>query len=178
MLIASLAVGALAWQPAMGSQLLVPQSLTHCTRAPAPIGWAGEGKFGKFGSANVPEGVPTWAFGVGLAALFLSNFGVVLLVAAERASPGSMPPINAITDISNAAMERAVQNGETQPMLATMWANGYFADVLQQYFASHLTAQDFIGQWCAEQGHYDLCMSAKQATQARVESASLAPLER
>lgn len=134
--------------------------------------WAGESRAGKlFSMANIPKGMSPVAFGLGAAVLIVSNFGVAAFVAAERLAPGSMPPINAFTDIANVAMERAVASGEIPKAMATFWSQRFWVDLISEYNAAGVPAQDFVQQWCsADNDRYEICMAAKQAAQARASS--------
>ena len=147
-------------------------------RASIPTAWAGEDKFLKFSAENIPSGMSPTVFGIGASFLFISGSGVVVAGVLEKIAPGTLPPINAITDISNAAMMDAVRTGQVSKMSATFWAQGYFLDVLQQYFASKLPAPEFIAQWCNIDGHYDLCLSAKSMAQEASASLARPPMER
>ena len=111
--------------------------------------------------------MPPWAFGLGLAILLVSNLGVAALVVVDRVAPGAVPPINAFTDISNVAMERAVAAGEVPKPLATFWAQSYWAGLLSEYFDAGLPAADFVAQWCEAPDHYDVCIAAKEVAKGR-----------
>ena len=134
--------------------------------------WAGEGRAKKLFSAdNIPKGVPPWAFYLGVVFLLLSNFGVAFVVAADRLAPGSMPPINAFTDIANAAMERVVADGQVPKPLATFWAQALWADMLREYSAAGISAQEFVPRWCEfSTERFEWCTAAKEAAQARAEA--------
>lgn len=132
--------------------------------------WAGESRAGKlFDSGNIPDGVPPWAFFLGLAVLLISNLGVVLLVVADRLAPGSMPPINAFTEIANAAMDSVVASGEVPKPLATFWAQGLWADMFREYAAAGVKGPEFVASWCeASAERVQWCTAAKEAAaQAR-----------
>ena len=96
-----------------------------------------------------------------------SNLGVAALVVIGRLEPGAVPPINAFTDISNVAMERAVAAGEVPKPMATFWAQSFWAGLLRDYFDAGLSAQDFVVKWCEAPDHYDLCLAAKEVAQSR-----------
>lgn len=142
--------------------LLLPQ------RAPPALAkWAGESRAGKLFSAdNIPAGVPPWAFGLGLFVLVSSNLGVALLVAVDRIAPGTLPPINAFTEIANAAMERAVASGEVPKAYATFWANGVWLELFRDYADAGVDAQSFVASWCESTAErVEWCTAAKAAAQ-------------
>jgi len=139
-------------------------------RTAEPRMWAGEDAFRRklFTTSNLPSGVPAWAFFVGLILLALGNFGAVALVIIDRAAPGSLPPLNAFTDIANAAMDSAVSQGEVPKPMATVYGQWFWADLLSNYFASGMTAPEFVASWCeSEPSRVDLCVAAKAIAEAR-----------
>ena len=140
-------------------------------RARAVRAWAGEDqrKKGFFRASAIPSGVEPWEFYAGLALLLASNFGVVALVAAGRVSPGSMPPINVFTDIANAAMESKVASGEVQPVMATFWAQSFWAELLGQYLQAGERPEVFVGHWCeADPARTGWCLQAKADALSRL----------
>ena len=140
-------------------------------RHAGPLLWAGEDAFAAnklFSRANLPRGIPPWAFFAALGLLLLGNFGVVLLVVAERLAPGSVPPINALTDIANAAMEAAVSDGEVPKPMATMYGQQVWLNLLGEYLSSGQNAPEFVARWCeSDSSHVDLCLAAKAEAVAR-----------
>ena len=146
-----------------------------------------------FSLDNIPSGMEPWAFYLGLGVLLVSNvrrsgasrkvnlvcacsctqcsprfrtctqFGVVALVLVSKASPDSLPPLNALTAISNAAMEQAVAAGDIPKPMATFWAQRYWFDLIGEFQASKIPATEFITQWCSDASHHDLCLTAKSS---------------
>ena len=133
--------------------------------------WAGEDLLkqrGLFRESAIPSGMAPWQFYLGLSALLVSNFGVVFLVIVSRLYPNSVPPVNAFTDIANVAMQEAVASGEVAPMMATFWAQAFWADLIGQYFQSGVAAPDFIQQWCeSEETRTAWCTAAKAVAASR-----------
>jgi hypothetical protein len=146
-----------------------PVAATPRPRARPLAAWAGESAFKSsklFSSANIPRGVPPAAFYAGLGAFVAANLGVVGLVALDRL--GLAPPINALTDIANAAMDDAVRAGTLPPALATFWAQSLWTELLGEYLRAGLAPQDFIAQWCeSDPVHTAWCTTAKEVAQAR-----------
>ena len=175
-------------------------AIASSARTEAPLlKWAGESRAGKLFSADsecttslpciswhalkrtcpvlaptdIPQGVPPWAFFLGLVVLLVSNLGVAVFVGIERMAPGTMPPINAFTEIANAAMERAVASGEVPKPLATFWAQGLWADLLREYMAAGESPQDFVSQWCESTSErVEWCTAAKEASRAAAAAAA------
>jgi hypothetical protein len=138
--------------------------------SPSVAMYAGEDyrKRGLLSKAAIPAGVAPWQFYTGFAAFLLANFGVVGIVIAGRLFPDKMPPINALTDIANVAMQEGVDNGTLQPMVATLWAQGLFGDMLGQFFAAGVPGPVFIQQWCeSDATHTSWCTVAKAAAETR-----------
>jgi hypothetical protein len=182
MLSALCAVDGLLLQAHSGYRLTAPRSSAVGVRmwagegvgrlaAPRSAGarmWAGESRAKKlFLKDNIPDGVSPLAFGVGAAFLIISNFGVAAVVALDRLAPGSMPPINAFTDIANVAMEQAVLSGEVPKPLATFWAQAFWFDLLTEYSRAGLPSQEFVASWCSTPDHYDWCIAAKDVARSR-----------
>lgn len=88
-----------------------------------------------------------------------------LLIGLSRLGLISLPPMNAFAAISNAAMEQAVASGEVPALLATAWAQRFSLDLYAQYFDAGAPA-DFVGRWCADAGHAELCKAAEAAAAA------------
>ena len=149
----------------------------HCTKrenrvvAP-PVCWAGENlrkDKGFFRSSAIPAGVAPWQFYLGLLILFVSNFGVAVIAAAERINPGSTPPVNAFTDIANAAMVDVVERGEVPAMMATFWSQRLWANLIGEYLQAGQTPEQFVSQWCeSEPTRTAWCLTAKAVAEARM----------
>ena len=83
-------------------------------------------------SANIRDN-PV-AIGVGVLAVF-SQLNFVLLFVLLKFGLVTLPPLNAFTAITNAAMEERVQAGLLDKMVATGWANGFNFDLVKQFYA-------------------------------------------
>ena len=83
-------------------------------------------------SANIRDN-PV-AIGVGVLAVF-SQLNFVLLFVLLKLGLVTLPPLNAFTAITNAAMEERVQAGLLDKMVATGWANGFNFDLVKQFYA-------------------------------------------
>ena len=83
-------------------------------------------------SANVGENpvVPI----IGALAVF-SQLNFVVLFVLLKLGLIQLPPLNAFTAITNAAMEDRVQAGTLDKMVATGWANGFNFDLVKQFYA-------------------------------------------
>ena len=86
-------------------------------------------------SANVRDN-PV-AIGVGVLAVF-SQLNFVLLFVLTKLGLVTLPPLNAFTAITNAAMEERVQAGTLDKMVATGWANRFNFDLIKQFYARRL----------------------------------------
>ena len=86
-------------------------------------------------SANVRDN-PV-AIGVGVLAVF-SQLNFVLLFVLTKLGLVTLPPLNAFTAITNAAMEKRVQAGTLDKMVATGWANRFNFDLIKQFYARRL----------------------------------------
>ena len=83
-------------------------------------------------SANVRDN-PV-AIGVGVLAV-ISQLNFVVLFILLKLDLVQLPPLNAFTAITNAAMEDRVQAGTLDKMVATGWANGFNFDLVKQFYA-------------------------------------------
>ena len=83
-------------------------------------------------SANIRDN-PV-AIGVGVLAVF-SQLNFVLLFVLLKLGLVTLPPLNAFTAITNAAMEERVQAGTLDKMVATGWANSFNFDLVKQFYA-------------------------------------------
>ena len=83
-------------------------------------------------SANIRDN-PV-AIGVGVLAV-LSQLNFVLLFVLLKLGLVTLPPLNAFTAITNAAMEERVQAGTLDKMVATGWANSFNFDLVKQFYA-------------------------------------------
>ena len=87
---------------------------------------------------------------------FFSQLLVPLYVGLARLGVVNPPPINAFTDITNAAMEEAVRNGIVQPLFATAWAQAFWLDLLSQYNAAPVPGE-FLTSYCTDAAHVTWC---------------------
>lgn len=146
----------------------------HPQRARLLNAWAGEDLLkqrGLFRRSAIPSGVSPWQFYSGVTFLLISQFGVVGFVIVSRLSPDSVPPVNAFTDIANVAMQEAVASGEVAPMMATFWAQAFWADLIGQFIQSGVAAPVFVQQWCESDAARTLwCTSAKAVAESRAAS--------
>jgi hypothetical protein len=83
-------------------------------------------------SANVGDN-PV-AVGVGVLAVF-SQLNFVLLFLLTKLGLVTLPPLNAFTAITNAAMEERVQAGTLDKIVAPGWANSFNFDLIKQFYA-------------------------------------------
>ena len=112
-------------------------------------------------SANIRDN-PV-AIGVGVLAVF-SQLNFVLLFVLLKLGLVTLPPLNAFTAITNAAMEERVQAGTLDKMVATGWANSFNFDLVKQFYASG-APDDFVLKYCMdkmEPEHFNWCLSAKE----------------
>ena len=82
----------------------------------------------------------------------------VFLAALGRLGLIKPPPINTFTLIANNAMDAAVNDGSVYPLMATMYAQGIWKDLIGEYYSSG-ESTDFLTQaggacvehaaWCA-----------------------------
>ena len=77
------------------------------------------------------------AIGVGVLAVF-GQLNFVLLFVLTKLGLLTLPPLNAFTAITNAAMEKRVQAGTLDKMVATGWANRFNFDLIKQFYARRL----------------------------------------
>jgi len=113
----------------------------------------------KKSSINAPPGIVA----LGVIALF-GQLSTAALVALVRLGLLSLPPINEATAIANAAMDASVADGTISPYTATLWAYGFWADLLKQYYAGHYASPaDFVNSYCADAAHTAWCLTAKEA---------------
>jgi len=94
---------------------------------------------------------------VGIA--YFSQFGIIGFAALAKLGLVKAPPLNTFTAIANAAMDQAVATGEVQPLMATAWAQGFWADLFTQYYSSG-QPDDFVAKWCAVTEHVGWCSAS------------------
>jgi len=84
--------------------------------------------------------------------LLAGQLSAPLLVGLDKLGLVKAPPINLLTSIANNAMDAAVAEGEISMNFATVYSQGIWNDLLQEYFRSGQTL-DFLtkaGGVCAQ----------------------------
>jgi hypothetical protein len=59
------------------------------------------------------------------------------------------------------AIDERVAAGTLDKMVATAWGQGFWFDLVKQFYASEKPA-DFVLTYCMEKEHYDWCLTAKE----------------
>ena len=59
------------------------------------------------------------------------------------------------------AIDERVAAGTLDKMVATAWGQGFWFDLVKQFYASEKPA-DFVLTYCMEKEHYDWCLTSKE----------------
>ena len=89
--------------------------------------------------------------GVGYLGPFIATVGTGVL---SRLGLIEAPPLNALTDIANNAMEAEIASGSLQPIVATAWATSFWVDLIGQYY-SFDGPGSFLATYCSQ--HEGFC---------------------
>ena len=108
-------------------------------------------------SANFENSAGARVIGV----LFLvGQLSAPLLVGLQRMGIVDPPPLNTFTAITNAAMDAKIADGSLNKMVATGWGQGFYFDLVKQYYSSGGRQADWIPAYCNLPEHVDWCNTA------------------
>ena len=111
-------------------------------------------------SANFEDSAGARAIGV----LFLvGQLSAPLLVGLQRLGIVDPPPLNTFTAITNAAMDAKIADGSLNKMVATGWGQGFYFDLVAQYYSSGGRQAEWIPSYCNQPEHVDWCNTARDA---------------
>ena len=83
-----------------------------------------------------------------------------VLVGLDRLGLIELPPLNALTSITNAAMDAEIASGGVPAIMGTMWAQRFYVDLISQYRAA---PEGFLREYCNDAAHTAWCSAASVA---------------